>query len=140
MEYKNATTEADLDMLMLAARSVGIVLDTAPRGQRSDEGCHARVWADKTILFYSDSRNHPMCRPNTMTGNVEWNPLNDDGDALRLLVALGDSTRVMALSVGCDRTGCEFNFVRHGDDRGAATRRAIVIAAAEIGKKMRPVK
>lgn len=64
-----------------------------------------------------------------------WNPLTNDGDALRLAVKLGIATRrisnkAMALSsVGqfdeyCDR------------DPYAATRRAIVRAAAAIGEKL----
>jgi hypothetical protein len=67
-----------------------------------------------------------------------WNPLTDDGDALRLAVLLdmsvdvafyesssyayaGDSPRVWAVELW-------------RDDKRAATRRAIVRAAAEIGK------
>lgn len=60
-----------------------------------------------------------------------WNPLTDDGDALRLAVKLGmhnvDEFPVptMALISECD------------DDHYAATRRAIVRAAAEIGRSMK---
>lgn len=63
----------------------------------------------------------------------EWNPLTDDGDALRLAVKL-------ELHVFGSRIGCSINedlFVDAadcGDDPCAATRRAIVRAAAEIGK------
>lgn len=61
-----------------------------------------------------------------------WDPLNDDGDALRLAVALG-------LVVDCSRPSAGepfklFHFGQDGaDDLNAATRRAIVRAAAEIG-------
>lgn len=65
-----------------------------------------------------------------------WNPLVADGDAFRLAVKLGltpiidtewfDETEIDGFSV------CE----KHGDDPYAATRRAIVRAAAEIGKTM----
>jgi hypothetical protein len=78
--------------------------------------------------------------------NRWWNPLLDDGDALRLAVKLN-----MRLSIGV--AGCMVQieiwdngrFVqerwmpieRHeGGDVAAATRRAIVRAAAEIGRTM----
>ena len=71
---------------------------------------------------------------------VFWEPLTDDGDALRLAVKLrmdvepwvhGDSA--------CARVGCGEILVdepHYGDDPERATRRAIVRAAAEIGKAM----
>lgn len=64
-----------------------------------------------------------------------WNPLVDDGDALRLAVALG-------LVVDCSRPSAAPPFVRHDyspsdcRDHAEATRRAIVQAAAEIGRSM----
>jgi len=70
---------------------------------------------------------------------VDWNPLTDDGDALRLAVEVG-------LDVWIDKDCCDVFFGRDfGDnlkateifgagDRHVATRRAIVRAAAEIGK------
>ncbi len=62
-----------------------------------------------------------------------WNPLTDDGDALRLAVMLGTSIEF------CFLTGCvaveNCSVVAH-DDPYAATRRAIVMAAAEIGKQL----
>jgi hypothetical protein len=68
-----------------------------------------------------------------------WNPLEDDGDALRLAVQLGIKFRWHAtlhqalawLPLGDEvQVNCEdFN-----GDEFAATRRAIVHAAAEIGK------
>ena len=70
---------------------------------------------------------------------MPWNPLDDDGDALRLAVRLkmaighyGCGTcEVVSIegSVRCD----EFN----DTDSYAATRRAIVRAAAEIGRNMK---
>ena len=61
-----------------------------------------------------------------------WNPLEDDGDALRLAVKLW-------LTVQVDDEDCRTYVVGstepHGDDPYAATRRAIVQAAAEIGRK-----
>lgn len=64
-----------------------------------------------------------------------WNPLEDDGDALRMAVKLG-------LSLHCGMEQAEAKdyddtFVRIEDQNGdpyAATRRVIVRAAAEIGR------
>jgi hypothetical protein len=65
-----------------------------------------------------------------------WNPLEDDGDALRLAVKL--NLRIMLW--GHDIPVQVYNNRTHGADEPtgdnpyAATRRAIVRAAAEIGK------
>ena len=61
-----------------------------------------------------------------------WNPLTDDGDALRLAVKLKMDVNYDHEKVGanCGRGAVELL----GDDPCAATRRAIVRAAAEIGK------
>jgi len=76
-----------------------------------------------------------------------WNPLTDDGDALRLAVKLGIE-RIFVLRLGpngiCVDGAKEFatpaTYVekkwRVEFDSYAATRRAIVRAAAEIGKAM----
>jgi len=74
-------------------------------------------------------------------GKGIWNPLTDDGDALRLAVKLGlmldDVTKgymsghIVAVS---DGGTC---YEPREPDHYAATRRAIVRAAAEIGKDMK---
>lgn len=67
----------------------------------------------------------------------QWNPLKDDGDAFRLAVNLDitlDFCADMVLAAyPCG--GDEFDFVdeKYGSDKTAATRRAIVRAAAAIG-------
>lgn len=64
--------------------------------------------------------------------NDYWNPLKDDGDALRLAVKLG-------LVVDCSRPSAGLPFYSHtfselnADTTADGTRRAIVRAAAEIG-------
>lgn len=65
-----------------------------------------------------------------------WNPLTDDGDALRLSVKLGiDITHAFdTRTVSAENTA---GYVAEGVDPYAATRRAIVRAAAEIGKGMK---
>ena len=68
---------------------------------------------------------------------VQWNPLDDDGDALRLVVRLRLSP--MMRTLGCDTTdlnGTAGAYEKWGGDPYAATRRAIVRAAAEIGRQM----
>lgn len=62
-----------------------------------------------------------------------WNPLSDDGDALRLAVALRMDIRIYGTDV---RVFCCGVTVLEGPpDFCAATRRAIVRAAAEIGQR-----
>lgn len=75
-----------------------------------------------------------------------WDPLENDGDALRLAVRVGmncaflpqvwqESFCVVAadFSDGSPAVNVE---EPHGDDAHAATRRAIVRAAAEVGRRM----
>ena len=72
-------------------------------------------------------------------GFREWNPLTDDGDALRLAVQsrLGiNLTYEDVAIVGQEHTQAQFCLEQNGDDPFAATRRAIVRAAAEIGRSM----
>ena len=65
-----------------------------------------------------------------------WNPLVDDGDALRLAVALGFRISIPLANkrtdVVCFSDSRVFAIEAHGDPY-AATRRAIVRAAAAIG-------
>ena len=68
-----------------------------------------------------------------------WNPLTDDGTALRLAVKLGLLIDIDGgtSSAASDGTPCNDQCERHVDnnnDPHAATRRAIVKAAAEIGR------
>lgn len=70
-----------------------------------------------------------------------WNPLTDDGDALRLAVKMH-----LVVDTGGVAPNRKDTFVcgqhgflaveSHGEDPFASTRRAIVSAAAEIGKAM----
>ena len=74
-------------------------------------------------------------------GGSFWNPLSDDGDALRLAVKLGFRVYIYPGAgddftvVGGDELSNRVSVrERHNGDPCAATRRAIVRAAAEIGK------
>jgi hypothetical protein len=66
-----------------------------------------------------------------------WNPLNDDGDALRLAVRLSILVDVTAFSVTAIVNGYISAKEKHNGDPYAATRRAIVGAAAAIGEGMK---
>lgn len=70
-----------------------------------------------------------------------WNPLADDGDALRLAVKLSLAVRQFQTGACVDSLynpghGTLLASEEFGTDPYAATRRAIVRAAAEIGKTM----
>ena len=72
-------------------------------------------------------------------GVVSWNQLKSDGDALRLAVKLGISIlppENEEEEASCEKNGAWFNEDPTGDPC-AATRRAIVRAAAEIGRAMK---
>lgn len=90
---------------------------------------------DLKWLSYHHSKGL-CCRDHKYGGLIEyyWNPLTDDGEALRLAVKLEMEINCMELS--------QFQVATY-DDKGNATytddscvRRAIVRAAAEIGKGM----
>lgn len=109
----------DRELLEAAAKAAGIVLSAVI------------VWDEMDQCIW---RHEPDC--DGVSGY--WNPLVDDGDALRLAVKLGLSY-MLILNVG--RTGASVEFddnpaaalERHGNGPYAATRRAIVRAAAAIG-------
>lgn len=74
--------------------------------------------------------------------NQEWRPLDDDGDALRLAVKLGIQP-IWVAKFGYASAACVpeapmpvIAIQEYGDDPCAAIRRAIVRAAAEIGRAM----
>jgi hypothetical protein len=66
---------------------------------------------------------------------VRWNPLTDDGDALRLAVRLRLVLflEIPRIGIGPRMDGPEV-YVDEGENEYAATRRAIVRAAAELGR------
>lgn len=79
--------------------------------------------------------------------HIYWNPLIDDDDALRLAVKLGMDLLRTEVDIEAIATlppyapmernvPAPFGIEQLGDDPYAATRRAIVRAAAEIGKSM----
>ena len=107
----------DRELLELAAKAAGYVL------QETEDGYECN---------FDDSRI--------------WNPITDDGDALRLAVKLGE-TGFFRLNFGAGAVSAENAAVKplpilyaceDMEELGgaAATRRAIVRAAAEIGRQM----
>ena len=118
------------ELLELAAKAAGIPIVPRTRGNP--------LWPFKHDEAKSGKRGH-------------WNPLEDDGDALRLAMKLRLSIDhnppadpelwVVAHRNGCE--GCYAPVMCVEDDfedesqRGPATRCAIVRAAAEIGRAMR---
>jgi len=62
---------------------------------------------------------------------LAWNPLTDDGDALRLAVKLG-----LGIRFYLDGVGAGEEYEMNQEDPYAATRRCIVRAASEIGRGM----
>jgi hypothetical protein len=117
---------ADRELLELAAKAAGIVV---VRSRLDDP-------LSRDMLIERSPRN-----PHQTAG--QWNPITDDGDALRLAVRLGlevyhsincDAWTAFA-GYPCDGT-IKYAFEPYGDDPGAATRCAIVLAAAEIGRAL----
>jgi hypothetical protein len=121
----------DRELLELAAKAVGMDVH----------------WGE---AWQSEMMFRVIPRPNSpLVSNIEWNPLTDDGDALRLAVSLGIDLLFTAEDVEAIATqharqedqemispwACE-SWTRKPQDPYAATRRAIVRAAAEIGKQM----
>lgn len=82
----------------------------------------------------------PVANPNGLVTGREWNPITDDGDALRLAVRLNLSADFFDdfIRVGFVPNDNEADQVAEPTepDPHAATRRAIVRAAAEIGRGM----
>jgi hypothetical protein len=115
----------DRELLELAAKAAGI------------DWIKNCVWIENG--FYSPLAKHER---------IAWNPLTNDGDALRLAVKLGidvsfplyrkpDPPTVHAGRYWDTYVSCWYPFEeRKGEDPYAATRRAIVRAAAEIGRNM----
>jgi hypothetical protein len=79
-------------------------------------------------------------------GSDYWNPLTDDGDAFRLMVKLGltiqrpwmedEQTEIREVRVWSSEPEYVYESLVE-IDQYAATRRAIVRAAAEIGRSMK---
>jgi hypothetical protein len=102
---------SDRELLEAAAKAAGIEV------VEEDASLGGAFW------IWTESRSQDL-----------WSPLTDDGDALRLAVKLGI---VIEQGDGWSDAGgwCTVYHSDHKDDPYAATRRAIVRAAAEIGRE-----
>lgn len=113
--------ETDRELLVLAAKAAGI------------EG-----WIDPHECVFIRAKD----RPGAVLGAAIFDPLTHDDDAFRLAVALGMSIHRLLNSVGVSQYGESVGYlggflpftVTESDEE--VTRRAIVRAAAEIGKAM----
>jgi len=92
--------------------------------------------AGLTIGAWSDSYGAFMYR-GVEPGKSWWNPLTDDGDALRLAVKLELQLDLRHSFHTVRVYGAAEGRIDESGDPYAATRRAIVRAAAEIGRSMK---
>lgn len=120
----------DKELLELAAKACGYKQVSASYHSDDDGFPTSEFWYLHVKDLY-DGKSGSSC---------VWNPLTDDGDALRLAVKL--RMEIIHLSDGVevssyDNKVCEAEYPSEEQDPYAATRRAIVRAAAEIGKEMK---
>ncbi len=77
----------------------------------------------------------------TKFSGIWWHPLHNDSDALRLAVKLGLTVHIFPTFIAVGQCLTPFSKLHidhpYEGDAYAATRRAIVRAAAEIGKEMK---
>lgn len=117
----------DSEMLELAAKAIGLRVGREPNGL--ERGRYDLYWSlvHRELVWHDKTAGSEYPEP------VFWNPLTDDGDAFRLAVKLS-----LPVHSGQVYSGVEgFPPEKNNGDSFAATRRAIVCAAATIGEKMR---
>lgn len=126
----------DRELLELAAKAGG-VFDDLVWTTHLDIGVY-----DRMLKVQPESWHHFRFKAYP---NNQWNPLKDDGDALRLAVSLNLTIRYDSLE---DGPVVQVSMPWHDEfpdywlnewlnkDATRATRRAITRAAAEIGKSM----
>ncbi|HEJ6446096.1 TPA: hypothetical protein SL854_003179 [Pseudomonas aeruginosa] len=125
----------DRELLELAARAAGIpdalYLDCVAQDMYHPRDGEAGIEV-----------NHRDTRWSCLAIDGVWNPLTDDGDALRLAVKLRFEVQCYPgmASVIYDDGSPDGDYLQQNPEKGQsdeqATRRAIVRAAAEIGKSM----
>ena len=115
----------DRELLELAAKAAGMQL--LPKGRWSDD---AAGW------FYNEHGGAGMFYRGASAPVTRWNPLTDDGDALRLACKMEFQINIVGEGM-CEVKCPERNLAPiwehiRGGDSAAATRRAIVRAAADL--------
>lgn len=106
--------DADRELIALAAKAAGHKV---------------KGWVNDRLIVWD-----------AITGNefTGWNPLESDGDAFRLMVALQISATPCWGSTYIDHSGTQFTHVHSpAESAVSGARRAIVLAAAEIGRGMK---
>ena len=117
------TADTDRELLEAAARAAGMVV--LP---------HDRPWRDEDKGWFYNEHGaggmHSNERP------AHWNALTSDADALRLAVKLRLMVHISGVLVDGVHVQSEHGVAKelYGTDPYAATRRAIVRAAAEVGR------
>lgn len=116
---------SDKELLLAAAKAAGVVGEYKTNGKNSDGSIRGGIWIGHGNVFETGNITGPW-----------WNPLKDDGDALRLAVKLN-----MGISIHDNHcTACaQIGIMQTERDTGTTaevTRRAIVRAAAAIGRGM----
>lgn len=101
----------DREMLELAAKAAGVEIE----------------WRRSAGAYYYDDPE---------TGREEWRPIDDDGQALRLAVKLHMQVSVTKESCRAETLPCLGVRVNDSDEN-LATRRAVVMAAAAVGREMK---
>lgn len=112
----------DRALLELAAKAAGMAVLPEGRWPRDAKG-----W------FFNQVGDHPPALYSNYAPGA-WAPLTDDGDAFRLAVKLRLCLflEIPRIGIGPMLDGPEI-YLEEGDDPYAATRRAVVRAAAQIG-------
>ncbi len=77
-----------------------------------------------------------LLRDDGQLGSTNWNPLEKDGDALRLAVSMSLTVRSSETNATAWCSTEKWFTEPHNSCAFSATRRAIVCAAAEIGRAM----
>jgi hypothetical protein len=117
----------DQELLELAAKAIGMTVlregEKAPRD--------GKYW-----FFNQVGSNPPALYDAGSPALTMWAPLTDDSDALRLAVELQFDLSLWGTDVFVRKDGLCLAQQSSRPDRSCSTRRAIVRAAAEIGKAM----
>jgi len=137
---------ADKELLELAAKAAGWKWWRSKHGywnvidENFDETTCCHGWP-KFDAFTGEAL--PESTPADALAECDWDPLADNGDALRLAVKLrlemyqSLNCGLWTVFVGYSKNGrIVYVAEQAGDDVFSATRRAIVRAAAEIGKTL----
>lgn len=114
----------DLELLEAAAKAAGVRYDPAASKPHPTSGAFWGLW-----LWFDDEPSEIAQR--------YWNPLRNDGDAFRLAVALRMRVNVSGYNaevVYYTALGADSVREEHNTDPAAATRRAIVRAAAAVAQ------